>query len=552
MASNWSKCGVCDDRQVTTPSVVWCSECDKGLCVDCNEHHSVSKASGNHETVYIADNQKLPTEILQIAQFCKIHNEKYELFCRKHDCPCCKKCVKTHNDCKDLTDIKEIISNVKASSAFYDIEQTILELAENVRRIRSNREDNLKSLKMERGQIEAEIEQTRIKLNNDLDILKDEVIKELMTAEQTESKKIHKLLNTLKAKETQITKYQSNMCDIKQHASELQTFLTIKHIEKDLKVEEKFIRSITESSTTNQVNIISQINKNFQKFAKIDVWYRPRNFTIQTRKDRQAQIMVALPARNIDNLTLRLQKRINIKLSDVSGCSKLLDGRMIFSCYDQNKISIFKPDGSKDFDIISICYTFDVVFIGDDSIAVTCGDSKKINVIDLKKKKLKKSIKINSHNRGVVYRDGHLIYCASDKGLQMINLRDESITNVTNNKVSGISYVTTFGDKLFYTNYKNDSVTCCDYHGNILWTFCDTRVLSCPLGITVDNGGNVFVVGHISNNVVIISSDGLRHRQLLSREDGLKGPQVLHYGTSTNTLLVANECNDAFLYEVKL
>ncbi|CAG2222234.1 unnamed protein product [Mytilus edulis] len=139
--------------------------------------------------------------------------------------------------------------------------------------------------------------------------------------------------------------------------------------------------------TPHQVNISCQINKslqqitaNVQKFGEINVNSDPCDFSVQKRKDRQAQIMVALPTKNIDNLTLTLQKRINTKLSDVFGCSLLPD---------DYKIRVFKSDGSKDFEIKDIGRTFDVVFIGDDSIAVTSGESNKINIIDLKTHKLK-------------------------------------------------------------------------------------------------------------------------------------------------------------------
>jgi DNA-binding beta-propeller fold protein YncE len=45
------------------------------------------------------------------------------------------------------------------------------------------------------------------------------------------------------------------------------------------------------------------------------------------------------------------------------------------------------------------------------------------------------------------------------------------------------------------------------------WEFKDSRVLECPRGISVDNDGNVYVVGYSTNNVVVISPDGQRHRQ---------------------------------------
>ncbi|CAG2249871.1 unnamed protein product [Mytilus edulis] len=491
MATNWGICGICENLQFTKPSVVWCSECDEGLCGDC------------------------------------------------------------------LTDINELIKNVKTSNAFNEIEQTLQEVVENIKRLSTNRNENLKSIENKKREIEAAIKQTRIKVNCHLDKLQDDLIKELMTVEQREKSKIEKLLTSLKKKENEIAEVQENFASIKNHASELQTFFTMKDIEKDIIGEEKFIKSIATSDSTNQVNISCQINKylqqitaTMQKFGEINVSSDPCDFTIQKRKDRQAQIMVTLPTRDIDNLTLTLQKRIKPKLSNIFGCSLLPGDRMVFSSYMGSELTVTKSDGSKDFEIKNIGPTLDVVFSGDDSIAVTSGNSNQINIIDLKKKSKTKSIIVDSYNDGVAYKDGYLIYCAREKGIQMISLNDETITNVNNTNLSGLAYVTTFGDKLFYTN-SNDSVTCCDYHGLILWTFCDKSVVRFLQGVSVDNDGNVYVVGCNTSNVVVISADGQRYRQLLSSEDGLSFPQALHYDTSTNELLVTNSSNEAFLYDVK-
>ncbi|CAG2191121.1 unnamed protein product [Mytilus edulis] len=225
-------------------------------------------------------------------------------------------------------------------------------------------------------------------------------------------------------------------------------------------------------------------------------------------------MMLVLPNKNIENLTPTLQKRISTKLSNISGCSLLPNGRMVLSCYRRDKIISHKSDGSKDFEIQTLGLTFDVVFIGDDSIAVTSGSSNQIYIIDIKRRILKESIKVNSSNGGVVCKYGHLIYCAQEKGLKIISLDDRIITKISNTKLPIFAYVTAFGDKLFYTDYTKNNVICCAYHGNTIWTFCDRSVLMSPLGISVDNDGNVYVAGNYTHNVVIISPDGQRYRQL--------------------------------------
>ena len=93
-------------------------------------------------------------------------------------------------------------------------------------------------------------------------------------------------------------------------------------------------------------------------------------------------------------------------------------------------------------------------------------------------------------------------------------------------------------------------MTCCDLHGTTQWEFKDERVLRGSQGITVDNNGNVYVVSYNSSNVVGISPDGKRHRQLLSDKACLEDPTVFDYHRATNSLLVVNNECTAFLFDV--
>lgn len=88
-----------------------------------------------------------------------------------------------------------------------------------------------------------------------------------MATEQEESSKIRKLLTTLTKKEQEILKYQTHFAHVKQYGSELQTFLSMKQLEKDIAVEEEFIQSLTKGSTTNQVNISFRLNKSLQEIT---------------------------------------------------------------------------------------------------------------------------------------------------------------------------------------------------------------------------------------------------------------------------------------------
>lgn len=70
------------------------------------------------------------------------------------------------------------------------------------------------------------------------------------------------------------------------------------------------------------------------------------------------------------------------------------------------------------------------------------------------------------------------------------------------------------------------------------------------MGIAVDNNGNVYVAGCISSNVIIISSDGKHHKQILTKDDGLIFPSAIILDTGNRKLLIANTGDTAFVYNI--
>ncbi|CAC5388997.1 unnamed protein product [Mytilus coruscus] len=291
-------------------------------------------------------------------------------------------------------------------------------------------------------------------INDHLDKIQDEMLKELQATEENESSKIRQLVNSLKQKKQEIEELQDNSVSIKKYASELQTFLAMKQIEEDIQKEENYIQSIVRNDIGNEIYISLSVNTFLQNYQT----------TIQTF----GEISVLSEAS-----TLSIQ--------------------------------------SQDCDVSEIGDTYDVVYIGDDTVAVTSGGDchlKQINIINTQNIKAEKILNVNSSCHGGVSIDKGLIYCAGMKGIQMIRINDESILNVSSNEMSTGAYVTTLGNKLYYTNKDEDSVICCDFESETLWIFRNETVLSWPHDISVDSDGNVYVVGYDSCNVEVISPDG--------------------------------------------
>ncbi|XP_071181362.1 uncharacterized protein [Mytilus edulis] len=257
-------------------------------------------------------------------------------------------------------------------------------------------------------------------------------------------------------------------------------------------------------------------------------------------------------SRSFYDKTLTLERKMYTMLANVNGCSMLPDGRMVFTCSHWGKIKVFRIDGSEEFEMKNIGPLYDVVSIGNNILVITSGDesySRQIYIIDIENKKVKKKINVKSHSFGAaLFNDNCVCYCAGKLGIQEIYLKEEFINNVISTKMSPHAY----------TDMKTHSVTCigtsCTAAGEhsywTKWIFKDENVLKSPNGIAVDSNGSAYVSGNASCNVVVISNNGLFHKELLSKEDGLTHPGALHYDRSTNKLLVANSYDYAYLYNV--
>jgi len=436
-------------------------------------------------------------------------------------------------------------------------------LIDNIGKIKQNRETNSSSVKEQKRIIENEIQEMRTKINNHLDRLQENLMTELDEAEIQVTDETRELLISLDEKEKELTKHQTNIVNMKKNASDLQTFIAIKQIVKEVETQNTCLQSLVNSDSLNQTKLsykidtgLKNITTSIQKFAEVVVESKRCEMTFVRKKDKQAQMMVAelsLP-RSLENIQLNLKQKINTKGTDIRGCSLLPDGRMVFSCYSSDTLRFINKEGIELFQIgkTGAC-PYDTVYIKDNnSVAVSSGWGGKlcITIIDIESQKVMTTIPMDTYIYGMAVRGRTIYNCAWNKGLKMLNLSDRSVSDIISSNMSYVTYIATSGDKLYYTNTNTNTVTCCDLRGTTQWEFKDERGLKGPRGISVDNDGNVYVIGCHSRNVMVISPDGQRHRQLLASKDGLSCPRVLDYDKSTNRLLVVNQNSTAFLFDV--
>jgi len=186
------------------------------------------------------------------------------------------------------------------------------------------------------------------------------------------------------------------------------------------------------------------------------------------------------------------------------------------------------------------------------NVAVSCGYwGRKIHLIDVDRLQLTGSIDTGDLTYGMTCHGGSLIYCTSNNGIRSLNMSTRKSIEIIPGSEGEFwyTYITSDNNYIYHSNHKTNSVICYDFKGVKKWCHRND-LLKEPRGITVDFKSNIYVIGYQSNNVVVISPDGKRVKQLLGISDGIKHPRAICYDKDRNHLLVVNNKVSANLYEV--
>jgi predicted nucleic acid-binding Zn-ribbon protein len=564
--SNHRLCGICEAQHITKYADQWCPECDEGLCSDCESHHKISKSSRNHGVISIENYQKLPSSISEIGNHCQYHDMKYTHFCQHHDTPCCPDCISTHHkDCVGLLSIREIIKTSKTSTLIDNIQQNLTDIKNNLDKIMKNRQQNMSEIQQQRQMFQDQIKQMRVKINSHLDTIEQNILQELDDTEDKIKSKINELLKQISQNAKTVEGLQSNIIAVKEYASDLQTFLGSKVIEKEVKKEEEYLMALPEDGCLQQLNLRYNINTKIQEilstittFGSVSIETSPPSVVIKTMKAKQAQIMSVMQhpsVQSINDIKLTLHTTFNIPKgkcnNTITGSIVCPNGKMIFVDFSINsRLIILNANGTLRKKIrCSLGCPFDVACLDDTTVAVSTYSG--IEIININSTKTERCITTSKPCGGITHHNGVLIWCEQQRGIQMMKLSDDIIiTLVKQDNVPYYSYITTCGDKIYQTNYNTSTVTCYTMKGGKLWEYKDTSVLNGPQGITLDNKYNIYVTSFASNIVVVLEPNGRQGRQLISRDDGLKNSTGIYVNKSKNSVLVTNHHGPAFLYHM--
>ena len=256
------------------------------------------------------------------------------------------------------------------------------------------------------------------------------------------------------------------------------------------------------------------------------------------------------------DMEVKSTKEVSIKLSGdaqnpcITGCTFLSNCRILLCDYWNYKVKLLDSDMSVKKSLKLSDGPYNVAAIGENEAIITFGrrDINDLQYIYIHPElKLCKKIALSNKCYGLhVVNDEIYTACHKGSGHDEIWRLDRagnimSKIVLTQNSSGWSEY---FGlclagssPRVCLTDWGNSKVTCFQLDGEMVYQYQDKEQLERPVGIYVDSVGNSLVCDTFSHNVVVITADGRKHRELLAFKD-VSSPNCIDYRPEDNTLIV--------------
>ncbi|XP_063399732.1 uncharacterized protein LOC134684376 [Mytilus trossulus] len=525
--------------------------CEEVLPSKTSNSTACEEVPSSHLKSISIDQKEKHSKISDIKEYCDCSNHicEYSSFCINHDCPLCKQCIKKHNGCCDIVPLEDAISNVKGSDGLQVIIQSLQELEENLKAIKSEKEKNILDIAEQRRNFAEDIIAIRRKIVGHLDDIEKQMLDELKEAESNETKRLNQLVQQIGQNMVDVNEMYTALVYMKKNASELQTFMKMKNAQTQLAQHEEFLQSFIDINLkkTYIECIIHPEFLNIKSLGSVTMLSRSSNVKIDRKQQKQAQVMISPNLLSIRNIQPEYVTALNITgmLSSISGVCVTVQDEYIFTCQETSEIMLLTSNGSQKF-IISLKSfgVFDIVLLSDTTVAITSGNKKKhgISIVDISLGKFIKFIKLSGQSYGITSNEELLFVAIKGKGIQMLNKVTLKPLDIIRCEISEGAFIDEYNGNIYITNSSNNRVLCCDMNGVIKWEFKNEDILKEPYGIGVDGRGNVYVAGGRTLNVLVLSSDGAQHRQIITEKKlRMTLPRALSFDRTRKRLNFANE-----------
>ena len=551
-------CGPCKNDGEIKESHYYCEDCKVYLCFECKDEHETFKATKHHSLIQAHMAQRVASAVSKgtFVILCSCDQKRaVEVYCETHMeviCPSCK--TIKHRNC--ITCLVKDKINKHTKKQHMDLMAKAKSLKAEIESCKQIGETNRKKLDSYKEDCKKDIAAFRREINTMLDKLEKEALTELDKAAK----------QTLQAIEKQIAEITSSLhalnadLDIMNNANKTNNdelmFSANAKLSKNLSEYDSLIKEITNGMQSPEMK--------FQKNTKLTDLFK-----IGEGLGRIALSDVSPPQQghvDISEMKVKSKKDVDIELSDdeetphITDCTFLANGNILLCDYWNKKMKLLDSDMVVKKSLKLSDWPWNVAAVSENEAIITFGDETNNDLQYINTHpdlKLGNKITLPDKCYALQVVNGE-IYTCYHKGsghdeIWKLDRTGNIISKVVLTQIrSGMSLylglcLTDSNPRVYLTDFYNDRVTCFQLDdGKMVYQYEDKKLVG-PYGIYVDSVGNSFVCGTGSHNVVVITADGRKHRELLTNTDIF--PKCVDYRPEDNTLIVGCERNSKlFLY----
>jgi hypothetical protein len=410
-----------------------------------------------------------------------------------------------------------------------------------------NRDENRKLLKQKKSLIINQISAAKSKVLKYLDDI-ERLITEVGSVQEKNEEKINREKHEICQLTSILKDNKQELEFLKDHGSNNQLFLTLR----------KQITSIqkTDNKIHNMTSAINEIDMEFEEIKNVNIETigslsqitRPCPIKYKSMKVQHPHVQQD----RRQTLTEFIKEgKVNLKHGeqyDLRDMAVTSDNKLLL-CNDlpsHPKVYIYKDyktyEDEISFNSGPCCIT---VVPCTDKAVVTLPCEKSIQFINTTNNTKDNKINIGEWCEGVTAVKDK-IYLGGDSKVLILNTDGSRVREILT--VDGVNHNLLYierNDQLLIRQYGR--LCCINLDGHVIYTYD----ISGGRGLAVDQQGHIYISGYVSNHIHMLSPDGTFRDIVLSKHDGVDGPQGITFNNDFTKLFIINRGNTVLVYSCK-
>lgn len=541
-----SYCGPCTSNSKESEAFSWCLQCDEALCFTCAESHRGMKISRHH---YLADVNAVPREIkFLFEKSCPKHKTlSFEYFCVDHDLLCCKECFsESHRTCKNVPSLDTASNGIKRSQSYKDAGDEILHILQTLDTLSSGHIDNIETIQQEVEIIHDNIIRVKEKLIEKVESLVQPLMEELKQIKDNQVNEMKGNITDIQDAST-VSKAHKDAFDFtKDSGSDQQTFLLVHTTKGDINRLQQRVLNLAKTRRHVSLEFCENttIHSSLIRLGSIQLSQgKPICRPFVPRKLSQCQFQIS-PSRQISTFTN--QGELNIqrmyKNCDIRGMAVSNDGTLLLCDSANRRLVMFNSDGNYESTISTKYNPWDIAIIpGTQSAVISKRDEGCIQFIDIENKTQLQVVNVCRNRSGGLGATTDYILVGGEGKIHFLNLHGQFVKSVDVEFKSAIWYLAPLGNDIVCCSGSIDADVHVINMQNGDNKFYRSENLKTPMKMASDDTGNIYIVGHSSENILRLSPNGGNFSVVLTTKDGIKHPCALCFNKDFTKLYVSNK-----------